>query len=66
MHDLYKSMKEYQLIELVRFYWPDKAFTPHPAFKTLHKRKNRVASVGVNFLKHAMVLQVYGQVVKTQ
>ena len=35
-------------------------------FKTLHKRKNRVASVDVNFLKHAMVLQVYGQVGKTQ
>lgn len=35
-------------------------------FETLHKRKNRVASVGVNFLKHAVVLQVYRQGVKTQ
>ena len=35
-------------------------------FEAFHQRKNGVASVGVNFLKHAMVLQVYGQVVKTQ
>ena len=32
-------------------------------FEAFHQRKNRVAGVGVNFLKHAMYLQVYiGQV----
>ncbi|KEJ68939.1 hypothetical protein AB67_5524 [Escherichia coli 5-366-08_S1_C3] len=36
-------MKEHQLIELVGFYWPDKAFTPHPAqtikyYRTINPR----------------------------
>ena len=29
-------------------------------FETLHQRQNRVARIGVNFLKHAEVLLVYG------
>ena len=33
--------------------------TTRIVFKTLHQGENGVASVGVNFLKHAMFLQVY-------
>ena len=35
-------------------------------FEAFHQRKNRVAGVGVNFLKHAMYLQVYMGQVLTQ
>ena len=33
--------------------------TTRIVFKTLHQGENGVASVGVNFLKHGMFLQVY-------
>ncbi|SWI86025.1 Uncharacterised protein [Klebsiella pneumoniae] len=35
-------------------------------FKTLHQGENGIASVGVNFLKHVMFLQVYMRQVITQ